>query len=165
MPSAAVLRRLRVEAARDLEGVDRLLADLVGRVPDVATERDPVVLAYVAITLHQIYTAAESAFERICREFEVDLPRGADAHQALLRDMTLAIPRTRPEVLRETTAEGLRPLLRFRHFVRHAYVVTWDACRLAEVVAMAATAIPELRKDMDRFLAFLDEASAEAADR
>jgi hypothetical protein len=48
-----VLRRLRVEIARDLESAERLMLDLEQRAPDVPATTDPVVLAFTAITFER----------------------------------------------------------------------------------------------------------------
>jgi hypothetical protein len=156
----ATLVRLRQEVGRDLTSAERLLDDLRARAPALGSTADPVLLGYVAVTLHQVYTALEASFERICRALEGSLPAGPDAHQALLLDMALELPGIRPAVLREGTVLALRPLLRFRHFVRHTYAITWDARRMTENVELAHRAWPEVRADVESFLRFLDETAA-----
>jgi hypothetical protein len=157
MAERSDLVRLREELRRDLAAAAGLLADAAEH-RETLTGADPdrVVLGYLAVTLHRLYTALETSFERIARTLEGSLPKGADAHQALLHDMTLALPGIRPAVLRESTADGLRPLLRFRHFVRHSYAVAWDGERLAEVLRIAEEVWPETHEDMRAFAAFLD---------
>jgi hypothetical protein len=152
----AALLRLRAEVQRDVDAARALLSDLVNRQQAIAAANDPVLLGYAAITLHRIYTALETAFERICRTLEGSLPTGRDSHQALLADMALELPGLRPRVLRPETAQELQALLRFRHFVRHAYAVSWDGQRIGEVLDGAARSWPEVETDMREFLAFLD---------
>ncbi len=157
MAERSDLLRLRQELARDLAAAESLLADVHVRSDALAApEPDRVILGYVAVTLHQHYTALETAFERIARALEDTLPKGADAHLALLRDMTLELPGMRPAVLRESTADALRPLLRFRHFVRHSYGSPWDAQRLTEVLRDAERAWPQVHRDVNAFVAFID---------
>lgn len=155
----AALLRLRVEVARDVATFRSLLDDLSSRRAVMATG-DPVVLGYAAITLHRAYTALESAFERVCRTLEGSLPAGRDSHQALLSDMALDLPGLRPPVLRVETAQSLAGLLRFRHFVRHAYAVSWDPDRIVEVLDAAEAAWPALRDDLEAFASFLDGVTA-----
>lgn len=160
MSDHGALVRLRQELGRDLGAAAVLVADLERRATRL-TDDDPVLLGYVAVTVHQFYTAIEVACERICRLFEGSLPGGADGHLALLNVMTLNLPEVRPAVLREPAVAALRPLLRFRHFVRHAYAVAWNAGRLQEVVSMTHEAWPLVSADLGVFLAFLDQAIAE----
>lgn len=151
----AALLRLRAEVARDRATTRALLDDLAHRRTDIV-RADPIVLGYAAITLHRAYTALESAFERICRTLEGSLPAGRDGHQALLADMALDLPGLRPAVLRPETAASLAVLLRFRHFVRHAYAVSWDPDRIVEVLDAAESLWAQLDADLATFLAFLD---------
>lgn len=151
----ASLLRLRAEVDRDLDAATRLLEDLALRAPELQ-QGDPVLLGYGAITLHRIYTAVETACERICRTLEDTLPAGRDSHQALLADMTLDLPGLRPPVLRQETARELQTLLRFRHFVRHAYAVSWDPRRITEALGTAERVWPLLVEDMEAFGTFLD---------
>lgn len=152
------LIRLREELRRDVDAAAALIAEL-GEQREVIDrpDADRVVLGYVALTLHRFYTALETGLERIVRTLEGALPKGADAHSALLHDVTLPLPTVRPAVLGETTADGLRPLLRFRHFVRHSYAVAWDRKRLAEVLRHAEEIWPQTRDDLARFMHFLDD--------
>ncbi|MCA9517970.1 MAG: hypothetical protein KC635_23685 [Myxococcales bacterium] len=157
----AALLRLRAEVLRDLGAADALRADLAGRSDAIERGDDPVLLGYAAIVLHQLYTALETLFERICRVLEGSLPSGRDSHQALLSDMTLELPGLRPAVLAARTADELAVLLRFRHFVRHAYAVAWDPTRLSDVVSATARVWPAVDRDLRAFLAFLDDVLAE----
>lgn len=153
----AQLLRLRADVQRDLATAGVVLADLVGRRDAIARGDDPVLLGYAAITLHQLYTALETAFERICRGLEGSLPVGADSHRALLHDMTLDLPGLRPPVLRSTTADALGALLRFRHFVRHAYAVAWDSKRLIDVLDGCRAVWSDVCADIDGFVAFITD--------
>ena len=159
MADRAALLRLRQDVHRDVGAAETLLEAVERRlgpkVPD-----DEVLLGYAAVTLHQAYTALETCFERICQTLEGSLPVGPDSHQALLQNMTRALDDMRPAVLGDEAAKLLRPLLRFRHFVRHAYAVAWDPERIDEVLAAARRAWPRVRADMDTFVAFLDDVIA-----
>jgi hypothetical protein len=158
MAERVELIRLREELRRDLDAAAALVADLAEQRDALdRPDADRVVLGYVALTLHRLYTALETALERIVRTLEGSLPKGADAHQALLHDATLPLPGVRPAVLGESTADALRPLLRFRHFVRHSYAVAWDLERLVEILGQAEEAWPQVRDDMARFASFLDD--------
>lgn len=153
----APLVRLRAELAAEIETIQKLLAQIAERRTGREADADPVWLAYLAISVHQYYTALEGIFERICRVFEGSLPTGADTHQALLRDMALELPGVRAAVLKGETVVALRPLLKFRHFVRHAYAVVWDANRIADVEAQTRSTWSLVERDLGYFLGFLDQ--------
>ena len=163
MAERVALVRLRQELRRDLAAAERLLAELRPRIPLLDAAEDSVLAGYAAITLHQLYTALETGFERICRTFEGDLPPGAESHLALLRDMSLDLPAIRPAVIDVATLEALLPLLRFRHFVRHAYAVAWDQRRLREIWEAADRAWPLVTKDLEEFLEFVQATAEELA--
>jgi hypothetical protein len=78
--------------------------------------------------------------------------------------MTFELEGIRPAVLRRETASSLQPVLRFRHFVRHAYAVAWDAERISEVIAGARLAWVDVHADLSAFLRFLKGAAAAMAD-
>lgn len=67
--------------------------------------------------------------ERIERTFGT-LPTGADWHTDLLQGATVEIPEIRPAPLPPSQLAPLRELLKFRHFLRHAYAVELDGVRL-----------------------------------
>lgn len=155
------LVRLRLEVARDLDAAAALLAPLSERAEALRGVADPVLLGYAAITLHQVYTAVETAFERVCRTLEGSLPTGRDSHHALLQNMTFDLPGVRPAVLTRETASELQHLLRFRHFVRHAYAIAWDPERITEILATTRRFWPALDAEVRAFLAFLDGVAAQ----
>ena len=160
MADRATLLRLRQDVARDLTAAAELLSDLTGRRAGLRAGADRVLCGYVAVTAHQVYTALETVFEWICRALEGSLPAGSDSHQALLHDMTRELPGLRPAVLSDATAALLRPLLRFRHFVRHTYAVAWDPALLREVVAAAEAVWPAVERELGAFVEFLDAVAA-----
>jgi hypothetical protein len=163
MAERAALLRLAAEVRADLDAAARLLDELARHAPR-STPGDVVHHGYVAVTLHQVYTALESGFERICRTLEGSPPGGPDSHAALLRDMTFELEGIRPAVLRAETAAVLLPLLRFRHFVRHSYTLAWDPQRLDEVTRAARQAWPAVHADVSAFLDFLRAAAAALAE-
>jgi hypothetical protein len=165
MADRAAVVRLRQEIVRDATAADAIMDDLRGRRSALDATGDRVLLGYFAISLHQIYTALETTFERICRTLEGSLPVGADGHKALLVDMGADLPGLRPPVLSEPSVDGLRELLRFRHFVRNAYVLAWDRARIADVFDRAETVWPRVKVDMEAFVAFLDDLAAELEEK
>ena len=84
--------------------------------------------ALVALSLDHAYQAFEATMVRL--ERAVGLPERT-GHTALLADAAIAIPGLRPPVFPPEVRGDWDALLRFRHFLRHAYVVDLDPTKLA----------------------------------
>ena len=143
--------RTAAELARLMESIEELFAELVVARARLLPGADRVACAYAAVMLHHLYTAIESALERICRTVEGSVPGGPDDHVSFLRDATLELPGIRPAILQAARFSPLFEMLRFRHFVRHAYSVQWDITRLRVLSDTAVSVWPEVRSDLDAF--------------
>ncbi|HXJ19177.1 MAG TPA: hypothetical protein VMT03_03010 [Polyangia bacterium] len=86
--------------------------------------------ALVALSLHHAYQVFETILARI--EHALGLPEraGASWHTALLADAAQEIPGLRPPLFPRQALSEWDALLRFRHFLRHAYVVDLDPDKL-----------------------------------
>jgi len=143
--------RKAAELDRELEAIDELLSELAEARELLGSGADRIVCGTAALLIHRLYTAIESALERICRTVEGSVPGGADSHVSLLRDATLELPDVRPAILRASLFASLFELLRFRQFVRHAYTVNWDVERLRALADGAITVWPEVRQNLETF--------------
>jgi hypothetical protein len=152
---AQVLRGLHERVGLDLAAAGRHsaeVAQVASAGSTVSPSRGEVALA--ALALDRYYTSLESAFEMIARDLDGSLPSGADWHRALLAQMSRPGP-AREAVLRDTTAERLREVLRFRHFLRHAYAVDLDWSRMVDVAAGLTDLHLEATADLEAFRAFV----------
>jgi hypothetical protein len=149
----ARLQRLRAEVTSDREAFEKLVEELEALPLD--DEPGPGDLARAAVALHHGYGAIEAALARLARTLGEGVPEGEDWHQALLKVMGLAVEGVRPPVLSPETVDGLRRLLGFRHFFRHAYAISLDSERLAALRRDALAVRPRLLADMSRLDAFL----------
>jgi hypothetical protein len=66
---------------------------------------------------------------------------GGTWYTALLGDAALVIPGLRPALFPPATLADWDAVLRFRHFLRHAYVVDLDAEKLAQNVGRLEKAV------------------------
>lgn len=105
--------------------------------------------AAAALGLERAYTAVESILERITRTLEGSVPVGADWHRQLLDGAVLAIHKVRPPLLGRESHEICGTLLRFRHFLRHAYGSDLDPGRVREVIRRLYASFPALEADLD----------------
>lgn len=126
--------------------------------------QDDPMLSVVAVALHHYYGAAESVFERIARGFEGPPAPGARWHQELLERMALELAGIRPAVVSPGTRTGLRELLGFRHFFRHAYAVALDPQRLRQRAEALLALHRALCAELDQFEATLRAAIQDDAD-
>jgi hypothetical protein len=157
----APLQRLRAELASDRIAFEKLLDELESL--ELSNTEDPGSLARAAVALHHAYGAVEAGLVRVAKTLGEGIPEGGDWHHALLRVMALPVEDVRPAILSPETVDGLRPLLGFRHFFRHAYAVSLDAERLAllrrDALAVRTRVSADLER-LDTFLAQLAQASS-----
>ena len=86
----------------------------------------------MALALDHAYQAFETLLVRL--EEALGLPRraGANWYSQLLDDAQLDLAGVRPPLLTPEAMRSWRELLKFRHFLRHAYRVDLDPAAVAE---------------------------------
>jgi hypothetical protein len=117
------------ECRRDWETVKTHLA----RARGVDPSRGDAPAALVALSLDHAYQAFEAILVRLERASGLPERTGTGWHQALLADAAVAIPGLRPPIFPAEAQADWDGLLRFRHFLRHAYVVDLDPSKLTGV--------------------------------
>jgi len=149
------IRKSRGALARIEEFFDRVVAGLgrAGR-----SEEKALVIGEL---LSKYYTCVETIFLRISQFFENRLSRYR-WHGDLLEKMTLTIEGVRQAAISDGTRDALAELLKFRHFTRYYYQVSYDWDRLDLLMKKFAQVRPMLSCDLDRFLAFLHDLEAAA---
>jgi len=146
------LLRLLAELDDDRAAAQRrrdVIAALSDR-KDVWLDGSPF-LAVVALELHHYYSALERCLERIILAFEGKLPGAPDWHRELLHLATLAVPDVRPGILSKAAERPLAELMRFRHFLRHAYAAELESGRLRVLASGLLEAHPQVTADLDAF--------------
>jgi len=152
------IRKSREALAKIEQFYDRSLESVatVGRTPEKAI--------VIADLLAKHYTCLETIFLRISQFFENSL--SADRwHADLLRKMTLSIAGVREAVIRDSTQALLLEFLKFRHFARYYYDISYDWDRLDYLMRKFAETRLALRDDLDRFLCFLHALDADSLQR
>lgn len=143
--------------------VAKLAADLrrdweqVGRHAQRAMSVDPgkgePEAALVALSLDQAYQAFETMLVRLERGLGLPERSGPTWHVQLLADAAEPIGSLRPAVYPADVATDWDALMRFRHFLRHAYAVALDPAKLranAERLARSASETdPSVRAMLD----------------
>jgi hypothetical protein len=129
-PADARAALLCTECRRDWEAVKTHLS----RARSVDPSQGDAQAALVALSLDHAYQAFETILVRLERAAGLAERMGSSWHTALLADAALAIPGLRPALFAPEGLADWDALLRFRHFLRHAYVIDLDADRLAALV-------------------------------
>lgn len=115
------------------------------------TEERAIVLADL---FAKYYTCLETIFLRISQFFENGLIE-TRWHMDLLSKMTLRIEGEREAVVGDATRDVLLEFLKFRHFTRYYYDISYDWDRLDYLTKKFAALRPALTVDFDNFLRFL----------
>lgn len=97
--------------------------------------------AFVALALDHLYQAFETLLLRLERALALPERAGGGWHAALLADAGLPLPGLRAAVFPLEAERHWQALLRFRHFLRHAYAVELDPRELAANVRHAEAAV------------------------
>jgi hypothetical protein len=153
--------RLAASLRDELARIERVVAEAAAaQARFVQGEPTRLELRGIGDVLHDFYTGVERIFEKIAPELNGGVPAGPAWHRELLQNMTLEIPGVRPRVVTAETARLLDEFLRFRHLFRSVYGFELEWTRLRPLLARAPSAWQALRGDLERFVAFLEEAAA-----
>lgn len=143
----------RLLAAAQIERDWRAVEDQLARARAAEPTAGQPEAAMVALSLHHAYQAFESLLERFARALDLPVPAGPRSHQDLLDDASLELPGLRPALVPEAARSSWQDLLRFRHFLRHAYLVELSPLELLrnrESLARALTLTREsVREALD----------------
>ena len=155
------IRLLEAEIQADLHAIEEAYRHLEKVSPRYAEPETGLVVGYY---LHLIYSLFENLFTRIAAAFENRIANQAHWHTELLRRMTLDVKETRPPVIGQETFACLDELRRFRHLFRNAYLLHFDADRLALVLQSARKLKRLYPADLKAFLHFLDSLAQQGPD-
>jgi hypothetical protein len=147
--------RIRQELA-DLERV-------VGRAERAvaAARRHPedqdLYLDSAALSMHDFYAGLERVFQHIATNIDKSVPTGPEWHRDLLRQMSMAVPQIRPQVLSPETTKVLDEYLRFRHVVRNIYAFEFDPERITRLVQHLRPSFERVRAELLALAEFLEQ--------
>lgn len=125
-PVDARVTLLVAEIERDWAEVHRQLAR-TGEVDPAASGPNA---AWVALALDHAYSAFEAMLQRVERALALPDRTGERWHQSLLEEASLDLRELRPAIIPRAALSDWMELLKFRHFLRHAYGADLEAARL-----------------------------------
>jgi hypothetical protein len=150
---------LRANIGRELENLERLVAEAEEWRPRLSDWPNTVRVRTAGGILHDFYCGVERIFRHIAIRIDEDLPGDADWHIQLLQRMTMDIETIRPAVLDRETAQQLDEYLRFRHLFRNIYGfdLEWERCRqLLDDLPTTFKRLLQRLVDFDEFLRTLE---------
>ncbi len=139
----------------ELTTLDKVVQTARSQVQKGQATADPDFYQAAALSLQNYYMGAERIFEEVAKQIDQSLPTGANSHQALLQQMGLNIPQTRPALLSEQTLERINDYRAFRHVVIHRYGFELRPERIDELVEQLNSCHPSFNQDVEDFCQFL----------
>jgi|SRR6056297_1180974 len=106
------------------------------------------------------YTGIETFLFRTSQIFENSLEQ-EKWHKSLLNKMNLEIPGIRPAVICQQSFELLDEFLRFRHFRRYYFNLSYDWDKIQLLLKKYDELHPLLLSDLHKFIAFLNSLLSE----
>lgn len=149
--------RIQDELA-DLERTQAVVVRHWRSAQTAAADQDAYVNS-VALNLHAFYSGIERMFELIALDVDEAKPGGSEWHIELLRQMTLDLSPLRPPLISRETQSVLDRYRRLRHLVRNVYATNLEPARIEGLVRDLPPLWEQLRSDLERFTAFLNEMS------
>lgn len=130
--------------AAEEENISRVLTQM----PSAAelAELSELELAGTAALLHNTYNGIENILKQVVLSLDQKVPEGASWHRDLL---TLAEEKG---IISSTTAQGLFPLMAFRHFFSHGYALDLDPERMESLVNSVKHVVASVHDDVSTFL-------------
>lgn len=110
-----------------------------------------------ALSLHDFYAGLERVFRHIAATMDGSVPAGREWHRDLLRQMGMALPQVRPQVLSAEAVKALEEYLGFRHVVRNVYAFQFDQGRVERLVTGLSSVFAQVRGDLEAFANFLEQ--------
>jgi hypothetical protein len=118
----------------------------------------PAELALIAVQMSAWYNALEDLFQGVMRAFDESPGAGESWHVELLKRAATALPHVRPAVVDGVLEPELRRILRFRHFLRHAYAVRLDWTKMSAVAEALLASHDRVVTSLDAFGVAIDAA-------
>jgi hypothetical protein len=156
-----MIERYAIAAGRvrqELAGIERVVAR-AERAMAAARQRpeeQDLYLDSTALNLHDFYAGVERIFRHIAANIDQSVPSGREWHQELLRQMNMALPQIRPQVISEETLKATDEFLRFRHVVQNVYAFEFDPVRIERLVQRLRPSFEQVRAELLVFADFLD---------
>lgn len=152
---ALVSSRIRQEMHDLFQVVERV--ERAMRAVQKTSEDADLYLDSAALNLHDFYAGLERVFRLIAARVEQSVPRDAEWHRELLRQMGTDVTGVRPAVLSSETRSALDEYLRFRHVVRNVYAFSFERERIERLAKRIQPLFEQVRDELLAFAEILDD--------
>ena len=139
----------------ELATLDQVVQTARSQVQKGQATEDPDFYQAAALSLQNYYMGAERIFEEVAKQIDQSLPTGAKFPSALLQQMGLNIPQTRPALLSDQTCELINDYRAFRHVVIHRYGFELQPKRIGELVDQLVNCHANFSREVEDFCQFL----------
>ena len=151
---AVVAARIRQELASLERVVDRAERGIAAA--QARPEEQDLYLDSAALNLHDFYAGLERIFRQVAATIDQSVPTGPEWHRELLRQMSIALPQMRPQVISEETIRTIDEYLRFRHVVQNVYSFEFEPERIEHLVQRLRPSFEQVQAELLAFADFLD---------
>lgn len=152
--SRNLIRRIAAEHS-EIERVVAQIGEALQHIEEAPARYRQGAEIEIARYLYEIYMGMENIFREIARDFDGDMPAGAEWHKALLKQMT-ETREARPPIVSQKTFGLLENLLGFRHVFAHIYSVKLNYEETEKNAKRVGELAAELFAELDTFIAFLE---------
>jgi len=154
--AAARIRQELTDIARVVDRAERAMT-----VARQQPEDQELYLDSVALNLHDFYAGLERIFRQIAAAVDQSIPSGPEWHRELLRQMNVALPQIRPQVVSPRAIKALDEYLRFRHVVQNSYTFEFDSERIEQLVRRLRPTFEQIQAELLAFADFLEKLALE----
>ena len=151
---AVLAARIRQELASLERVVDRAERGIAAA--QARPEEQDLYLDSAALNLHDFYAGLERIFRQVAATIDQSVPTGPEWHRELLRQMSIALPQMRPQVISEETISTIDEYLRFRHVVQNVYSFEFEPERIEHLVQRLRPSFEQVQAELLAFADFLD---------
>jgi hypothetical protein len=159
---AVAAGRIRQELTIIEQAVDR--SERATAAARQRSEDQDLYLDSAALNLHDFYAGLERIFRHIATNVDRSVPSGHEWHRGLLRQMNMALPQIRPQVISDETIQTIDEFLRFRHVVQNVYAFEFDSGRIERLVQRLRPSFEQVQVELLAFADFLDKLAQEEVD-
>lgn len=151
---SGLIKRIHQELAE----IQRVLTRIHDGWERARRSNDDLYIDGVALNLHGFYSGFERIFTQIAETVDDNLPRGANWHELLLKQMMSEVPGVRPAVIATETGRLLDEQRKFRHVVRNVYTHNFNPENIENLIRFASDSFDRLKAELSAFANFLEQA-------
>ena len=163
-PAFAATRRRLDDLRREWERL-RAAAEAVPALwkADASDEtKSWIINAVLSAGVSGLYTGMEAVLAGLLSVVDAHVPEGAQSHQDILDQASVAVDDRRPAIISEPVYDELTGLKTFRHFERHNYRFRFDPAQVERNEARTEVLVPMFIRDVEVFIETMSPRSGQS---